>query len=236
MKRLQFLIAVFTASISMISCNSGSEETTEASTIDSNEVKTTTVAAPRDIILVKHKVASFAKWKAAYDAHDSARVSAGIHSYVVARGTEDTNMVMAAMTIDDTAKAKKFLADPSLKTVMQKAGVTGKPDVNIVDIQWLDTASNSTTTRMIITHKVKDWDTWKKAFDSHKQARIDAGLTDRAVGYGIDDKHMVTIVLAISDVGKAKAFAASKDLKDKMTEAGVEGPPTIFMYNVVQKY
>ena len=29
---------------------------------------------------------------------------------------------------------------------------------------------------------------------------------------------------------------ASKDIKDKMAEAGVGGPPDIFFYNVVQKY
>ena len=35
---------------------------------------------------------------------------------------------------------------------------------------------------------------------------------------------------------KAEAFMASKDLKDKMAEAGVVGPPDIFFYKVVQQY
>jgi hypothetical protein len=37
-------------------------------------------------------------------------------------------------------------------------------------------------------------------------------------------------------MAKAKAFIASKDLKDKMTKAGVEGPPAFFFYKIVQKY
>ena len=47
---------------------------------------------------------------------------------------------------------------------------------------------------------------------------------------------MVTLVFAVSDMAKAKAFTTSKDLKDKMMAAGVEGPPTMFFYNVVKKY
>jgi hypothetical protein len=37
-------------------------------------------------------------------------------------------------------------------------------------------------------------------------------------------------------MSKAKAFMASKDLKDKMTAAGVEGPPSFWYYTVAKKY
>jgi len=88
----------------------------------------------------------------------------------------------------------------------------------------------------MVKHKIKDWDTWKKAFDDHKQARIDAGLTDRMVGYTVGDNHMVTMVMIVNDMARAKAFMNSKDLADKMKAGGVEGPPSIFFYRVVQKY
>jgi hypothetical protein len=52
----------------------------------------------------------------------------------------------------------------------------------------------------------------------------------------VGDNHKVTIVFAISDMEKAKAFMASKDLKDKMAEAGVDGPPTFFFYKIAAKY
>jgi hypothetical protein len=65
---------------------------------------------------------------------------------------------------------------------------------------------------------------------------MDAGLIDRVVGHSIGDNHMVTVVCAITDMAKAKAFMKSKDLKDRMAKSGVEGPPSIFFYNIVEKY
>jgi hypothetical protein len=65
---------------------------------------------------------------------------------------------------------------------------------------------------------------------------MDAGLTDRVLGYAPGDNHDVTAVFAVSDLTKAKAFMNSKDLKDKMKANGVEGAPEIFFYRIAQKY
>ena len=88
----------------------------------------------------------------------------------------------------------------------------------------------------MVTHKVKDWDIWKKEFDDHKKTRDEAGLIDRGLGYSVDDKHAVTIVFAITDMKKATDFMHSADLKEKMAKGGVEGEPTFFFYNIVKKY
>ena len=119
---------------------------------------------------------------------------------------------------------------------MQKAGVIGKPSFTYLDVVMDDNSPIDQTARLMVTHKVKDWDAWKKVFDDHKQARMDAGLIDRGLGYSDGDNHMVSIVFAVTDMQKAKAFMNSKDLKDKMAKGGVEGPPTFFFYNIVQKY
>ncbi len=47
---------------------------------------------------------------------------------------------------------------------------------------------------------------------------------------------MVSIVFAVTDMKKVMAFLKSSDLKEKMTKAGVDGTPTSFFYNIVQKY
>ena len=47
---------------------------------------------------------------------------------------------------------------------------------------------------------------------------------------------MVAVVLVINDMKKAEAFMNSKDIKDKMDEAGVVGAPDIFFYNLAKKY
>ncbi len=249
MKRLRFLATVSIAACMLFfisSCNSGEKKADESTTAadSSTAVAVTTPAKtsepaaatkPPNVLVITHKVANYAKWKPMYDAHDSLRQAYGLHNYVVSRGLDDSNMVMVALHMDDAAKAKVFTELPNLKETMKKGGVLGAPTISYVDVQMVDTSANSQI-RLRMTHKVKDWDAWKKEFDSHKQVRMDAGLIDRSLGYSIGDNHKVSIVFAVSDIKKAKAFLSSKDLKDKMTAAGVEGPPTVFFYNVVQKY
>lgn len=241
MKQLRFIatIAVASGTLLLGSCNSGKDKKAEENKIDSSATKTETTATPSgptSIMVVRHKVTDYAKWKPAYEAHDSARLANGLHSYVIARGVEDSNTVLIAMRMDDVAKAKAFAAMPELKDVMKKAGVVGPPMIDFLESVMNDTTAIEQTIRCMIRHKVKDFDAWKKAYDSHKQARIDAGLTDRVLAYTNGDNHNVTLVFAVADLAKAKEFASSKDLADKMKEAGVEGPPDLFFYRIVQKY
>ena len=49
----------------------------------------------------------------------------------------------------------------------------------------------------------------------------------------MDDPNSVTVVMDFSDAGKAKAFAASADLKAAMKLAGVVGAPTIHILKKV---
>lgn len=213
------------------SCNSGNEK---------KDIRTTIKKEPATnsgyLMLIKHTVTDFSKWLPVYESHDSVRLTYGLHSYGVSRGVDDTNMVMVALKIDDMKKAKAFETLPDLKTSMQKAGVTGTPSITYYNRAILFLGTNDPSTRVMVSHKVKDWTTWKAAYDDHKQARLGAGLTDRSVGYEVDNDKMVTIVDVVSDLPKARAFFASKNLKDKMQAAGVEGAPMIFFYNLVKKF
>lgn len=239
----QFKIVSVTAITAFVilmlgSCNSGDQSKTAEKAADStaNLVMAPPVASSSNIVIIKHKVANFAKWRTAFEANDSTQQSFGLHNYVLARGTNDSNMIMVVAKFDDIARAKEFSQSADLKTKMKSAGVIGIPEISFQSIQMVDTTANLQIARVMMTHKVKDWDVWKKVFEEHKQTRIDAGLSDRAIGYSVDDNHMVTVVCSVNDKQKADAFMASKDLKDKMAAAGVEGPPSIFYYNVVQRY
>lgn len=241
MKHLHFL-APMVIGVSMttllFSCNSGEEKKADEPAADTTAVKAPEPAAPvkpANIMIIIHKVANFAKWMPGFEAHDSVRQAYGLHNNLVARGTKDSNMVMVVSRMDDAAKAKEFAALPNLKEVMKKVGVIGAPTISYVDMQMLDTTANGVS-RVLITHQVKDWDAWKKVFDADKPNRIAAGLTDRALGYSVGDNHSVTMALVISDMKKAEDFSKSPDLKKKMEDGGVQGPPTFFYYTVIKKY
>ena len=241
MKQFKFLAAVCFAgvmSFSMSSCNNGDDKKAGENTGDSSTVKVPepAPAKPANLMVFMHKVADFTKWKATYEAADSLKNAYGLHDYVLARGVKDTNMVMVVVKMDDDAKAKEFAALPALKAAMQKGGVISAPTISYLDVQMQDTTANTATTRVMITHKVKDWDAWKKVYDEDKPNRVNAGFTDRLLAYNVGDNHMVSMVLLVSDMKKAEDFSKSPELKAKMEVGGVEGPPTFFYYTIAKKY
>ncbi|WP_460558226.1 hypothetical protein [Ferruginibacter profundus] len=245
MKQFKFLAAIpIIMAFVFTACNNADEKKAEptAAAPDTTAAKPKeTAPAPAtlfNVAVIIHKVANYTKWLPLYESDDSARMANGLSNYVLGRGMDkDSNTVLVALKMADPVKAKAMASSPALKEKMKQGGVIGAPIVFFEENVMMDTSTMANTiARVMVTHKVKDWDAWKKEFDSHKQVRLDAGLVDRVVGHSIDDNHMVRIVFAITDMAKAKAFMASKDLKDKMAAAGVEGPPTFFYYTIAKKY
>jgi len=79
----------------------------------------------------------------------------------------------------------------------------------------------------LISHKVADYESWKKAFDDHTAARKDASCLGHDVLRGIDDPDRVTIYNPAGDVDKLKAFLEGSDLPEAMRRAGVQGEPSV---------
>jgi hypothetical protein len=77
-------------------------------------------------ILVRHKVADFAKWKPVYDAHLSSRQRAGLKQEHLVRNADDLNEVLLLFSAEDVDKAKAFTASDDLRRAMEKAGVSDK--------------------------------------------------------------------------------------------------------------
>ncbi|WP_153800919.1 hypothetical protein [Foetidibacter luteolus] len=228
------LVIVFT------SCGGSNEKTattdTTAKTTAPEAPKNTISTTPENLMVVTHKVANFAKWKASYEEHDSMRLANGIHSYVIGRGFQDTNMIMVAVKVDDVAKAKAFAKDASLRKAMQKGGVTGTPSIAFIVTTWQDTASISTDLRSRTSFTVKDWDAWLKAFEEGRQERIDNGITDRVISHDADDNKKVSLVTAVTDTAKAFAYYKSDALKQRRIAGGVTSEPERFLFRIVQRY
>jgi hypothetical protein len=80
---------------------------------------------------------------------------------------------------------------------------------------------------MTVIHECKDYPTWKKAYDADARNRAAAGLTDLQVLREQGNANLVAILFGVSDVGRAKAFAASPDLAAAMKAAGIIGTPKL---------
>jgi hypothetical protein len=244
MKRLtnlSVLLLCMAMPLLFVSCNNEGDKTkTEATTGDTTvaapEKPNTIVTTPQLMMMVKHKVKDYATFKTVFDNHDSVRRANGLHSYVLGRGMDDSMMVMVALKADDLEKAKAFSKDPVLKTAMQKAGVVGAPEISIVNIVWQDTVNVGRIPRVISTFTVKDWDAWKKAFEDGKQERMDNGAVDRQYGHDADDNHKISVVTALTDEAKTKAYWSSDALKKRRDAAGLTTEPKRFVFNIVQRY
>jgi quinol monooxygenase YgiN len=212
-------------SLLVFSCGSPKEEKKESEAAGN--------AVIEKIIMIKHPVAEYNAWLSAYNAHDSVRKAYGISSYLLGRGMEDSNVVYVLDKADDIQKAKEFAGLPDLKDAMQKAGVTGAPEFHYMNVLRDDNSPIEIKDRVMVMHKVKDFDAWLKVYDQEgMETRKANGLIDRGIARDADDPNMVYIVFAIADMEKAKARVNSEELKKLMMDAGVEGPPTTYFYRI----
>ena len=83
-------------------------------------------------------------------------------------------------------------------------------------------------TYMLVRHKVRDFSAWKPGYDAHLPKRVEAGLTEIHLLRGAHDANEVVVLFRAADLGRAKAFAESKDLREVMTKVGVVDRPDIY--------
>ena len=85
-----------------------------------------------------------------------------------------------------------------------------------------------------IRHSVKDYDKWRPGFDADSVNRKAAGMQDLVVARGADSANSILVVLKLSDVAKAKAFATDPKLKAAMDKSGVISKPDVTFYHVIR--
>jgi len=95
--------------------------------------------------------------------------------------------------------------------------------------------AHAATVRMFVQHKVTDYAAWRKAYDSFGPTRKKLGVTAHAVYRVSDDPNNIIVTHDFASLEKAKAFAASPELKEAMEKGGVTGPPTIWFTTEARK-
>jgi hypothetical protein len=83
-------------------------------------------------LLVRHKVANYARWKRAYEAHSLARRKAGLREKNLLRSVKNPREVFILFQVGNLKKAKGFAASPDLRRAMKSAGVVGKPEIVVL--------------------------------------------------------------------------------------------------------
>ena len=228
MKQISTLVIVALA-LTFTACNNQPKPAAEAPA-----KKTVVSLPPYQAMLVQHHVADFDKWVAAFKGSDSVTKTGSITSKAVGRGLDNDKFVLVFATTTDLQKAKDFSNSKALKNAMANSGVTDTPAISFWNVSFDDTSAIPQQERLMVTHHVKDFDTWKKAFDAEGDSvRAANGLVERLLARSADEANTVTILFAVTDMGKAKARVSSPDLQKIMTDAGVDGPPTLTWFKWV---
>jgi hypothetical protein len=84
---------------------------------------------------------------------------------------------------------------------------------------------------MLFRHKVRDFKSWKAGYDAHQPKRVEAGLTEKYLLRNSDDPNEIVALFEAQDLNRAKEFAASAELREKMQEVGVVDKPDVYFLN-----
>ncbi|HEU5004313.1 MAG TPA: antibiotic biosynthesis monooxygenase [Actinomycetota bacterium] len=90
-------------------------------------------------LVITHAVADYDAWKHVFDEHAASRKEHGCAAEELFRDPDQPGTVMNLMRYPSLEAAQAFLADPSLREAMGRAGVVGQPRIEFWDsIQAVD--------------------------------------------------------------------------------------------------
>jgi len=85
------------------------------------------------MLIVRHKVKDYAKWRPLFDGHVAKQKAAGLSHPRVMRSADDKSEIVIIFDDMDTKKAKEFAHSADLKETMMKAGVVDQPTIYFLE-------------------------------------------------------------------------------------------------------
>ena len=89
---------------------------------------------------------------------------------------------------------------------------------------------------LVVRHKVEDFAKWKSVYDDVQVMARNSGVKHARVLRSADNPNEVIVVEEFDEMGKARQFAQSEDLKQAMQRAGVSDQPDFYFVDEVDAY
>jgi hypothetical protein len=83
---------------------------------------------------------------------------------------------------------------------------------------------------ILVLHRVVDYPTWRKAYDSSEGLQKELGVIEETVFQTKGDSNNVLVLHRFATMPEAQAFVTNPKLRDAMTQGGVIGEPRIEFY------
>jgi len=81
----------------------------------------------------------------------------------------------------------------------------------------------------LVQSKVRDYATWKKAFDSLQELRKSSGAVTDHIYRDADDPSKIIAILKWSSISNARKYYKSAEFKSALVKAGAEGTTIAFL-------
>ena len=78
-----------------------------------------------------------------------------------------------------------------------------------------------------LAHRVHDPDRWKAGFDDLERARRDAGILGHHINRSVDDPHLITVFLPLTDLNQATSFTSAYVRDEVQQVLGIVAHPRI---------
>jgi len=92
------------------------------------------------VLVTKHVVEDYSKWKSAFDDARDMRRAGGERKYQILLTKGEPNKLMLFFEWDDLDKARKYFDSEEVGNTMKQAGVIGQPEIH-----FLETIEEGTT-------------------------------------------------------------------------------------------
>jgi hypothetical protein len=86
--------------------------------------------------------------------------------------------------------------------------------------------------KVIVQHRVLDYDRWFPVFTEHEAVRRQHGATGHLVTRSVTEPNSIVIVNDFASHEGAEAFAADPSLPAAMARGGVDGAPQVWIVDV----
>ena len=85
----------------------------------------------------------------------------------------------------------------------------------------------------VVSHKVEDFNSWKKVYDGFESIRERFGVKEQLLLQASEDQNHV-LVVGEGDLSAIQEFLQSSELQEGMKSAGVSSEPNLFVGDKVK--
>lgn len=85
------------------------------------------------------------------------------------------------------------------------------------------------------TSTVEDYEAWRTAFAENDVFRIEHGQRGYQVYQSVDEPNEVTVIFEWADDEDPRTFFESKEMRKRMTDAGLQGKPDLSVLELVDQ-